>query len=151
MNPSIVKLFWMTFSTSQPKTRTAKQKVATIHLVVLYIYYNIDNNKQHLLPFLSPSGCSFGLVIHSAYPLFKGLPEKHFEPSTDLQQTVLTVSFQLYKKQQAVSNESEKNLIPDRIFTCSIERLDLCVLFHPFEKQFYLPAPTVDVAQFFCF
>ncbi|MED1826345.1 hypothetical protein, partial [Brevibacillus agri] len=97
----------MTFSTSKPKTTTTKQKVATIHLVILYTYNNGVSDNQHLISFLSTSGCSFGLVIHSADPLLERLPEKHFEPSTDLQQTVLTVPFPFDKEQQTVGNESE--------------------------------------------
>ena len=106
---------------------------------------------QRLLPFLAASGCSFRLVIQSVDPLLERLPEKDFEPSADLQQTVSAASFQLDKEQQAVGNESEKHLVFYSIVTRSIEGLDLYMLFDPLEEQLNLPAPTIDITQFFCF
>jgi hypothetical protein len=91
------------------------------------------------------------MFVWTGNPFFKRLPEKHFEPSTDLQQAMRTFLFQFYKEKQAVGNQSKKDLVAYHIVTRSVKLLYLDMLFDPLKKQFNLPSPTIDVTEFFCF
>ena len=51
---------------------------------------------------------------------------------------------------QTISNNGAVQLNFDSVLCMSPERLDLQVLFYPFEKQFYLPSVFVQQCYFIC-
>lgn len=54
------------------------------------------------------------------------------------------MKFFLHDSDQHIHGESDPDLGEDRIFGCSVERLDSQVLFEPAEEEFHLPAATIQ-------